>query len=346
MTAGRTSLSHVRGAPQTPPLELPRDSAHFVRVSLSFVPVLAAALGIALATDDARADDPDRLARTERCASRLSIALLGKSPSTVLAAATNPQSMVGDLLKTPEFRDKLARFINATYNRDPGKSAADDAPYWMTLHLLERGRPWRELFVGPYNLVEDDEGKVTVRDDPEGLGYFRSQAWLRRYAGNEGSGLKISTAYRMMQNTVGLKLVAVTNEPNVDVSAAGRMKQPCNSCHIDNWYALDKVASVLTRRNGSGDEMVFDPPTGGPAQILGGITVANDKDLVTALVDSEAFRFRQCRLAFNYLYARDENLCEGPIFDACMTEFTAKGTIESAIGAVAGHASFCEDVQP
>jgi hypothetical protein len=30
----RVSLCHVRGAPKTPPLELPSDSAHFVRVSL------------------------------------------------------------------------------------------------------------------------------------------------------------------------------------------------------------------------------------------------------------------------------------------------------------------------
>ena len=71
----------------------------------------------------------------------------------------------------------------------------------------------------------------------------------------------------------------------------------------------DKLAGVLTRRNGTGDGMSFDPPEGGPQQVLGGLTVSNDKELVTALVDSEAFRFRQCRLAFNYLYGRDEKMC-------------------------------------
>ncbi len=315
-----------------------------VRQRLASLPFLALACASAfgLSADKASADDVDQAAKAERCATRLSIALLGEAASPGVRASGDPQSLVPALVVAPAFREKLARFVNATYNRDPGKRPAEDAPYWLARHVLETGRPWRDLFVGPYNLKEDDDGNVTVVDDPEGLGYFRTDAWLRRYAGNELEGLKISTAYHMAQNTVGLKLVAVTNEPNADVSATGRQKQPCASCHQENWYALDKLAGVLTRRNGSGDELSFDPPTGGPQQVLGGITVSNDKELVTALVDSDAFRFRQCRLAFGYLYGRDENLCEGPVFDQCMAEYTAKGTIESAISAVAMHPSFCE----
>jgi hypothetical protein len=305
------------------------------------IPLIAVAAGFALSTDKAKADDPDQVARAERCGARLSITLLGESPAATLRAG-DPQSQVSTLVTSAGFREKFARFVNAAYNRDPGRRSAEDAAYHLSKHILERGRPWRELFVGPYNLNEDDEGNVTIGDDAEGLGYFRFDAWLRRYAGNELDGLKISTAYRMAQNTIGLKLVAVTNDPNADVSATGRAKQPCASCHQENWFALDKLAGVLTRRNGSGDEMSFDPPTGGPAQVLDGITVANDKELVTAMVDSEAFRFRQCRLAWNFLYGRDENLCEGPIFDQCMSAFTSKGTIESAIVAIASHPSFCE----
>lgn len=306
------------------------------------VPFLAIAITVGLATHNASADDPDRAARAERCAMRLSIALLGEAPSPPLRSSADPQAQIPEMLKAPAFREKLARFVNATYNREPGQRSAQDAPYWLARTVLERGRPWRELFVGPYGMVEDDQGGVSIVDDAEGLGYFRFDAWLRRYAGNEPAGLKISTAYRMAQNTVGLALVAVTNEPGVDISAAGRANKPCASCHQDNWYALDKLASVLTRRNGSGDEMSFDPPESGPVQVLDGVTVNNDKELVTALVDSEAFRFRQCRLAFNFLFARDENLCEGPVFDTCMAEFTAKGTIESAIAAVATHPSYCQ----
>jgi hypothetical protein len=308
---------------------------------LASIPVLGVALGVGL-VHEANADDPDQVARAERCATRLSIAFLGDSASITLRSATDPQSQVGTLLQQPAFRERFARFVNATYNRDPGKRPAEDSAYWLSRQILEQGKPWRELFVGPYNLTEDGAGNVTVQNDPEGLGYFRSDAWLRRYAGNELEGLKISTAYRMAQNTIGLKLVAVTNEPGADVSATGRAKTPCSSCHQENWYALDKLAGVLTRRNGSGDEMSFDPPQGGPQKVLDGVTVSNDKELVTALVDSEAFRFRQCRLAFNFLYGRDENLCEGPIFDSCMTEFSSKGTIQAALAAVATHPSFCQ----
>lgn len=312
------------------------------RRRLAWIPLVGVAIGFGLAAHEVKADDPDQAARAERCATRLSIAITGESPNATLRSATDPQAQTGSLLSTPAFQEKLARFINATYNRDPGKTPGADAAYWMTKHILENKRPWREMFVGPYKLTEDDQGKVTIADDPDGLGYFRSDVWLRRYAGNELEGLKISTAYRIAQNTIGLKLVAVTNEPGVDISASGRQKQPCASCHQENWYALDKLAKVLTRRNGSGDEMTFDPPKDGPQEVLGGIMVSNDKELVTALVDSDAFKFRQCRLAFNYLYGRDENLCEGPVFDSCMAEFTAKGTIESAIQAVATHPSFCQ----
>jgi hypothetical protein len=312
------------------------------RRALSFVPVIAVAIGLGMSAHEASADDPDVAARAERCATRLSIALLGESASPALRGAVDPQAQVADLLKSPSFRERFARFVNATFNRDPGNTPGQDAAYWLTKRVLEDGKPWRDLFVGPYNVIEDDQGNVQVASDPNGLGYFRSNAWLRRYAGNEKEGLKISTAYRMAQNTVGLKLTAVTNQPDVDISATGRAKQPCAKCHQEAWYALDKLASVLTRRNGRGDEMTFDPPTGGPQQVLGGVTVSDDKELVTALVDSDAFKFRHCRLAFDFLYGRDENLCEGPIFDVCMAEFTAKGTIESAIAAVATHPSFCQ----
>lgn len=308
----------------------------------SLAPVLALAVGVGLASRGASAEDVDLAAKSERCAMRLAIAITGEAPTASLLTSGDPQSMVPTLLKSEQFRERFARFINATYNRNPADEPGGDAPYYLTKHVLERGRPWKDLFVGPYDVQQDDDGKVTIADSPDGLGYFRSRKWLQRYAGNELEGLKISTAYHMMQNTIGLKLVAVTIDETLDVSASGRSKQPCAGCHKDPWYALDKVATVLTRRNDDGDQVEFDPPVGGAQTILGGVTVKDDKELVTALVSSAAFQFRQCRLAFNYLYARDENLCEGPIFDTCMQAFTAQGTIESAIASLAQHPSFCQ----
>jgi len=312
-----------------------------------WLPVLVVALGLGFASRDANADAADEdenVAHRERCATRLAIAITGEAPKGDLLTHDDPQSEAVALMSTPAFRQRFARFVNATYNREPGDFAAQDAAYWLTLHVLERALPWKELFTGKFNVDAEDEAgeQVRVTADPNGLGYFRSYSWMERYAGNEKEGLKITTAYRIAHNMIGLKLTAVTNAPNVDTSAAGRTKQPCASCHQEGFYPLDKVAAVLTRRNDTQDDTTFDPPKGGPQTILGGVTVANDADVVNALADSEAYRFRQCRLAFNYLYGRDENLCEGPVFDACMAQFNETGRIESAIAAIATHATFCQ----
>ncbi|MGQ0503910.1 MAG: hypothetical protein ACT4TC_01170, partial [Myxococcaceae bacterium] len=64
--------------------------------------------------------------------------------------------------------------------------------------------------------------------------------------------------------------------------------------------------------------------------------------LVEALVNSKAFEFRACRIAFEFLYGRPEYSCEGPVFDKCMTSFAQAGTSQSAIASVAKDASFCQ----
>jgi hypothetical protein len=120
------------------------------------------------------------------------------------------------------------------------------------------------------------------------------------------------------------------------------MAQPCAGCHFDGPFALDKIARILTRRQGTGSQMTFAPPTDGPQPLLDGRTISNDQELVSALVDSDAFRFHACRLSFQYLYGRAEYTCEGPIFDLCMQAFAQAGTIQSALAAVAKDASFCQ----
>jgi hypothetical protein len=88
--------------------------------------------------------------------------------------------------------------------------------------------------------------------------------------------------------------------------------------------------------------MTFKPPSDGPQQILDGKTIANDEELVQALVDSADFRFQTCRLAFQYAVGRDENECEGTTFDLCMDAFVAKGTMTAAVGAIVKAPGFCE----
>jgi hypothetical protein len=307
-------------------------------------PLLVVFAALAAHQGRASADAQDPKEANERCASRVSISILGKSASPDLMMSAAPQAGVDAMLQDPAFVERFARFINASFNRRPADTAEGDAPYYMTKFVLANKKPWKEMFVGPYK-VDIDPANATagpqVLDDPNGLGYFRSKPWLVRFAGNEASGLKIVTAYRILQNVTGLQLIASTNAPDADISAVGRKAQPCASCHFENWYALDNAARVLSKRNGLGAAMTFSPPTEIP-QNVADKSVSNDKELVEALVASEDFSFNACRIGFNYLYARSEVSCEGPIFDKCVQDFKATGSITSAIAAIAKDPSFCQ----
>ena len=146
----------------------------------------------------------------------------------------------------------------------------------------------------------------------------------------------------MMQNTIGLTLAATTNAPDADVSATGRKAAQCAGCHYNPWFALDKVASVLGTRTGTGATVQFQPSVLGPQSILGGVTISNDKELVEALVGNEAFDVNACRIAFKYLYGRNEYTCEAQVFDACVTAFKKDKRITSALAVVAKDPTFCE----
>jgi hypothetical protein len=146
----------------------------------------------------------------------------------------------------------------------------------------------------------------------------------------------------MLNNTTGVKLTAAVQMPGQDFTATGRQNGACRGCHFDGWFALDRLASVLTKKVVNADDSVtFVAPTAGPQQLLGR-TVSNDKDLMTALVESEAFDFRTCRLAYQFLYGRNELSCEGPVFDRCVDAFRASGTIQAALRTVATDPAYCQ----
>lgn len=145
----------------------------------------------------------------------------------------------------------------------------------------------------------------------------------------------------MLNNITGVTLTAAVVVPGLDVSAQGRRNAACSGCHFDSWFALDKLASVLTKRVGSGDTMRFEPPTAGPQQSLNGQTIADDKGLATALVNSTEFEFNACRIAFGFVYGRKELACEGPLFDRCVDAFRAQRTMQAAIATLTKDSSFC-----
>jgi hypothetical protein len=315
-----------------------------LRISLLALSIPLIAAGVALVTGrgaHAEGGEADKAEANERCAIRLAIALEGKSADSALLTAPDPQATVDAMVDSPEFADRYARFINSEFNGGPALSATEDPVYYLAKYVLTQKKPWSELFIGPYKVVANATATgMDVTADATGLGYFRSPSWMKRYAGNEPQGYMLSASFRILSNTTGLTLTPSVGNPGDDRTATGRSASGCKSCHFDNWFALDKFARLLPMKKPASDPPTFTPPTEGPQQLLGK-TLANDKDLVTTLVDSDAWRFNQCRVVYKFLYGRPENQCEAKTFDACVDALASKKTIQSAVAAVAKDASFC-----
>lgn len=312
-----------------------------LRISLiAIVPLIAG--GAALVTrSTAHAEEAteDKAERNERCAVRISMALLGDSPAPDLAKSSDPQASIDTMVRTPAFMERFARFINSEVSGTPADKPGDDPVYYLAHHVLTQDKPWSDLFIGPYSLTPTATG-MTIGDDPNGAGYFRSNVWRKKFAGNEEQGVMLVAAFRMVQNTTGLELQASVGNAGEDRSLEGRKAAACKGCHFDQWYALDKVAAILPKRTGTGDAMTFTPPTAGPQQLLGK-TIADEKQLLETLVASDAWKFNQCRRVFKFLYGREENQCEAKVFDACVDVLTETTDIKKAVASVAKDPSFC-----
>jgi hypothetical protein len=320
-----------------------------LRSLLPVVPVAVALVAVLTGTPRRAVAEPataDLAEKAERCTTRVYTAMVGDGAPATALAQPNPQATFDALVKDPRFQDRFARFINAQFNPTPGATPAEDGAYYMTKFILTQDKPWSDAFVGRYDVAPQDptkaDSEAVVTPSPEGLGYFHSRAWMVRYAGNEGAGIRIKAAYRMMQNTIGLKISATTSLPDADVSAGGRQAVQCAGCHYQPWFALDKVATVFGKKSGMGVDTKFAASTEGAQTILGGITISNDRELAEALVANEAFNVNTCRLAFRYLYGRLENSCEGPLFDQCVEAFKKDKKITSALAVVAKDPTFCE----
>jgi hypothetical protein len=277
---------------------------------------------------------------TPRCATRLSIALTGKSPSAAMLASTDLGGAIDTLVASPDFAERYARFANAEFNDGPATSGAADPIYYLAKHVISNDKPWSDLFVGGFQVKPSGTDAMAVTTDPTGLGYFRTDAWRKRYAGNESAGLMLVGAFRIFANTTGLQLVASVGAPDDDRTVTGRMGSPCRGCHFDSWFALDKAARLLPRKKGQDDAVTFTPTADGPQQLMGK-TLADDKALVTALVGSDGWRFQQCREVFKFLYGRPENKCEAQTFDRCVDALTQKQTIRAAVIATAKDPAVC-----
>ena len=283
----------------------------------------------------------DKAEASERCAIRIAIALQGKSADATLVANPDPQSAIDGMLASPEFADRYARFINSQFNGGPAATPAEDPVYYLAKYVVSQNKPWSDLFIGGYSVLASADAKsMDVAADPNGVGYFRSPAWMKRYAGNEPMGYMLSASFRILSNTTGLTLTPSVGNPGDDRTATGRSASPCKSCHFDDWYALDKFARLLPMKVVASDPPKFTPAAAGSQQLLGK-TISDDKQLVETLVGSDPWKFAQCRNVFQFLYGRPENQCESKVFDACVDALGTTKTIQSAVAAVAKDASFC-----
>lgn len=308
----------------------------------ALLPAIAvgAALGASSKGAHAADDAQDKAEANERCAIRLSIALLGKSADAAELTSANPQGAVDRMVDSPDFAERWSRFINAEFNGGPSAAATDDPVYYLAKHIVTNKKPWSEMFTGAYSVTATATA-MEVKDDPAGLGYFTAPTWMKRYAGNEDKGLMLVGAFRIIQNTTGVELVPSVGNPGDDRTETGRAAAPCKTCHFDAWYALDKFANLMPLKKVTGETVTFAANPAGPQQILGK-TITDQKSMVGALVESDAFNFAQCRNVFRFLYGRVENQCESKVFDACVDALKEKKTIQSAVAAVAKDASFCK----
>jgi hypothetical protein len=316
-----------------------------ISVVAALIPLLAGGAALVASKPTAahaEGAEADKAEVNERCAVRLSIALQGKSADPAQLTAPDPQAAVDGMVLSPEFAERYASFVNSELNGGPVTNANDDPIYYLAKYVITQQKPWSDLFLGAYQVTPATAAGagMDVKADPEGLGYFRTVSWMKRYAGNEDKGLMLVAAFRIVQNTTGLELVPSIGNPGDDRSANGRKAPSCKGCHFDEWFAIDTVANLLPTRTGQGDAVKFTAPTAGAQQLLGKL-VANDKDLLETLVASDAWKFNQCRSVFKFLYGRPENQCEAKVFDACVGALESTKTIQSAVAAVAKDASFC-----
>src|SRR5438046_3160759 len=112
----------------------------------------AAAVAALIAQPRHAKADGDAVFAHERCATRLSVALIGKSATPELLVSADPQSAVDAMLADAAFAERFARFANSQFNPDPGVDATEDASYTLAKYILSNGKPWHEMFDGQYDV--------------------------------------------------------------------------------------------------------------------------------------------------------------------------------------------------
>src|SRR5262245_20138216 len=126
---------------------------------------IAAALGASSKGAHAADDAQDKAEANERCAVRLAIAIVGKSPAAAEMTSANPQGAVDAMVDSPDFAERWSRFINSEFNGGPAASAMEDPVYYLAKDIVTKKKPWAEMFTGTY-AVTATATAMEVKDDP------------------------------------------------------------------------------------------------------------------------------------------------------------------------------------
>lgn len=262
--------------------------------------------------------------------------------------AGTPTQRVPEFLESPRFGDRWAAFLNSRFNAQPGLTAEEDVMTAVVRYVLDNHKPWREVYVGRF-VMSGPSGYPKITEDPTKPphGFFGLPAWQKRYAGNELDGVPLQAAFRILRATIGLELVPSPLNATGDSTLVGRARPECRSCHFTSPYALDHVAGLLPwYRKGIGGRLTIEPRTPTPATLFDGRQVQSLDELLALAVESDAFHFWTCRLAFEFAVGRAETGCEAPVFDACVDALRQTGDLRAGLAAIMQDPSYCAELWP
>ena len=272
-----------------------------------------------------------RASETQLCNQKLYNTLFDRAPTAEELELPDPLARIDSMLSDEAFQDTFARFVNARMNWGPVDDRERNPVYNMVLELiLKRSHAWRDLFTAQVDVVGQN-----VNPSQNAVGYFENRHWKKRYAGNEEEGYKLRTAYMVMNNVIGLNLEAITVTANGGSSRADRESpgNVCYSCHVAADFALDKVARILDRvdrQASDAQNTIFRAPEG-PAQVVYGQQVGDLRELVEMLTTLDSFDNQACRVAFAFIFGREEAGTEPDVFDGCLARFRQSGDVTDAL---------------
>lgn len=282
-----------------------------------------------------------------QCSQKLHSTLYGRSATAAELNISEPLNQLDSMILEEEFTENFGNFVNAHMNWLPAEGRNNNPVYMGVTRYLFMPRqnsghateyPWKNLFTEGYRPYD---GGFNPQDIEEGAGgqrasgYFSDKNWKKTYKGNEEGGIKIRTAYLILNNQIGLNLEALTVNASggSGLSARQNPESVCYSCHFRTEYGLDKIASILplVNRETSDAQNFNEKPASSNSQEIYGQTVTELKDLTALLAERPEFFTNACSIAFEFVFGREHRGADREIFEACVPIFQESGYITTAV---------------